>query len=441
MSTLSRNKIPMHLPDRLAISLWVWCWFTDTNPGEPFHDMEKCFQELVERGFNTIRIDAMLGWIYDNYSRRRGPVAVGRIAKAGYSNYEPGLTARGGFTADAYEKLTNLFRLARKYDVYISMTTWQYQEGHSTTLIADPVIRDEIYSVPLNERLMFVARQYETLLHDLKAEGLLDRIAYVEIHNEIDYAKVYEQSGQLKELMENAMKYLQERFPELLICSDRNSGSMDDCYSFDYQATERFTNGFAHNEQIIDHHLYVGGVQNALLEKAGLSFPVGDNDEIDEKMNDIEQNNQFLRGLLKSGYEPWDSYKNHFEYKTAWRKLFYFYENVDIDKYDYWMFMNYPKFEQAMKNFWKNSIQHLYDYARERNLPLVCDEGYVFWPPMHSQFEISACGKDFHEYIINLMIKFEYWGIMICTYAFPSQPLWELEPEFLLKLNKRILEK
>ncbi|MHB0858409.1 MAG: cellulase-like family protein [Anaerolineae bacterium] len=440
MGTLGKESIPSHLPHRLAISLWVWCWFTDTQPGEAFHDLEKCFQELVARGYNTVRIDAMLGWIYDQQGRRRGPVTVGQIAQPGYAHYEPGLTARGGGTADAYEQLVRLLRLAQKYDVYVALTTWQYQEGHSTTLMADPTLQDEIHAVPLNERLPFIARQYETLLQALQAEGLIDRIAYVELHNEIDYAKVYAQRDQLQALMESALGYLQARFPTLLICSDRNAGSMDAHYGYDYQATARFTEGFACNDQLIDHHLYVGGVQSALLAQAGLSFPVGDQDDIDDQMNAIEQHNQFLRWLLKPDYEPWESFKQHFSNPSLWRRLFYFFENVDIDKYDYWMFTHYPRYEQAMKNFWKNSIQHLHAYARQRGLPLVCDEGYVFWPPMHSQFEVSTCGKEFHEYIVELMIQHEYWGIMITTYAFPSQPLWEKESAFLLKLNRRILE-
>jgi hypothetical protein len=105
------------------------------------------------------------------------------------------------------------------------------------------------------------------------------------------------------------------------------------------------------------------------------------------------------------------------------------------------MFMNYPDHEQSMKNYWKNSIQHLHDYARHRGLPLVCDEGYIFWPPIHSQFETSAVGKEFHEFIVDQMIKHEYWGIMVCTYAAPGLPLWEKEADFLRKLNRRILTK
>ncbi|MCE9614072.1 MAG: hypothetical protein K8T26_07330 [Lentisphaerae bacterium] len=438
MATLAREKIPAHLPDKLAISLWLWNWLTDTGPGESFHDIEKSFKDLVDRGFNAIRIDAMLGWIYDAQFRRRGPVEIGRIAEPGYANYGPGLTTKGGVFVDVHERIVELFRLARTYDVYVALTTWQYQEGHSTTLIKDSAIRKELYDVPLNERLMFVARQYEALLNDLKKEGLTDRIAYLEIHNEVDYVKVCERPDQLRALMESAMAYLQERFPEILICSDRNSGARDR-YGFDYEKARRFTEEFAANDQLIDHHLYAFGVQGELFDKAGLFFPAGDNDEIDDKMNDLEKNNRFLRQLLKAGYEPWDSFKNHFEYKSVWRKLMYFYENLDIDKYDHWMFMNYPSHEPLMKNYWRNSIQHLHDYARQRNLPLVCDEGYIFWPPIHSQFEVSAVGKDFHEFIVDQMIKHEYWGIMVCTYAAPGLPLWEKEADFLRKINRRIL--
>src|ERR1700742_3806989 len=43
---------------RLAISLWDFSWYTQAGPGEPFADLDAAFAQLVERGFNTVRICA-----------------------------------------------------------------------------------------------------------------------------------------------------------------------------------------------------------------------------------------------------------------------------------------------------------------------------------------------------------------------------------------------
>lgn len=442
MVTLNRDKIPPHLPDKLSIAFWGWVWFTDTRDDEPFNNMEKCFIELVERGFNTIRIDAMLGWIYDLNLDRRGPVFIGRVASPGYSNNGPGISTKGGFYDDAHVKIMNLFKLAEKFNIYIALTTWQYMDGHSTTLMGNENHRKEINSIPLNDRVMFIAKQFEKLIDDIKSEGYLHRVAYVEIHNESNICKLYEEVDDLKGLTEAGIAYIQKCYPELLICSDRViSGSITNGYGYDYDETNAFIENFADNEQIIDHHLYAHGVQNALYNKAGISLNLSDGEEIDEIMNSIEKNNVFFQWLLKKDYEPWDSFKTHFEYPTFWRKLIYFYENLDPVKYDYWMLTNYPMYENAMKNFLKNSIEHISNYAKQRNLPLVCDEGYVFWPPTNTRFETGAVGKELHEFIVRLFVKYGYWGIMISTYTFPGQPFWEEELSFLKKCNDIILEK
>jgi len=78
-------------------------------------------------------------------------------------------------------------------------------------------------------------------------------------------------------------------------------------------------------------------------------------------------------------------------------------------------------------------------HARERNLPLVCDEGYICWPPTNSEFEPSAVGRANFDFIMDHMIEAGYWGYMVSTYAFPGQPLWDKQAEWLKATHERIL--
>ncbi len=56
---------------RLAISFWIWAlWDTGTNGF--FNDLELRMDELVERGFNCIRIESGAGLTHDATGRRRG---------------------------------------------------------------------------------------------------------------------------------------------------------------------------------------------------------------------------------------------------------------------------------------------------------------------------------------------------------------------------------
>jgi hypothetical protein len=56
-----KYRIPPHLPKRLTISFWLWNYFYGSNEGDVFHDLERRFVELKERGFNCIRVDAGAG--------------------------------------------------------------------------------------------------------------------------------------------------------------------------------------------------------------------------------------------------------------------------------------------------------------------------------------------------------------------------------------------
>jgi hypothetical protein len=183
----------------------------------------------------------------------------------------------------------------------------------------------------------------------------------------------------------------------------------------------------------------VGGVQFALFREAGLR-PLDDPDQ-DAAMERLERENELLRWLLKPDSPSWRQYSRHFtgEWFKHWRPLIYLFENMDVDRYDYWMFSHYGEWRERMRTYWKNYIQVLGHHARQRGLPIVCDEGYYFWPPMHSAFEPSAVGRSDLEYIVDHMLEAGYWGITISTYTFPGQPLWDDEATWLRTVNERIL--
>lgn len=52
------HVIPSHLPERLAITLWDFSWYTRAGAAEPFEDIDRAFAEAAERGYNTVRICA-----------------------------------------------------------------------------------------------------------------------------------------------------------------------------------------------------------------------------------------------------------------------------------------------------------------------------------------------------------------------------------------------
>jgi len=57
--------------ERLAISFWIWALW-DTGPHGFFNDLELRMTELVERGFNCIRIEGGAGITHDADGKPRG---------------------------------------------------------------------------------------------------------------------------------------------------------------------------------------------------------------------------------------------------------------------------------------------------------------------------------------------------------------------------------
>src|SRR5467141_3266490 len=68
----SRATTPPHLPRRLAICYYGWQWITTALPDEAFGNLEQIVKETKERGFNCIRAEMGLNWMFNLQGHRRG---------------------------------------------------------------------------------------------------------------------------------------------------------------------------------------------------------------------------------------------------------------------------------------------------------------------------------------------------------------------------------
>ena len=103
------------------------------------------------------------------------------------------------------------------------------------------------------------------------------------------------------------------------------------------------------------------------------------------------------------------------------------------------MFANYPRYAERIRTHHRNTVQYCAQVARQRNIPIVCDEGgSIYLPPRNSQFEPSAVGRRMFEETVEDMLANGFWGILISTYAIPGDPLWEYHADWLLKVNRWI---
>ena len=417
-------KVPKHLPQRLTICPWLWAWWYTSLPGEPFHDLDQVLAEHEERAFNAIRVDVALDACFDQQGNPRGevefvPFITGLDADA--------IAAMGGGGSVRYnmlERVLSLYELAKKHNVYIVQTSWAYQD--STTNLADPKLRADIFSTPVDQRFERLARLHNRLIEELKKHGLEKQIAFVEIHNELNASDFPTGWLAQKPLVEKALAEMQQAHPDILITADYvNVGPL---FEPDFPGFD----ALPHNMQVADHHVYTFGIEKALCDLT--------NTWMGDQVPDLKSN-ALLRWLVRDKPRiSWDEWsKAAVRMRRAWWPMMWLFVNVDIDRYDYWMLEHFGEYAGMMTTLIQSGIRDWGFFARQRNLPAVVDEGYIFDPPRYSHFEDSAAGRMIFERVVELTMEQGYWGMMLSTYIMPLFPIWKENPGWIRKANERFL--
>jgi hypothetical protein len=416
-------KIPEHLPSRLTIAQFLWTWLIDITPGGAYDDLDRVFNDCDERHHNCIRADAGLNWAFDQQGRPRGAIELLPWAP-GVGNNLRDVYPDKPVKYDVLERVLKMFELAKKHNIYVTLTSWEYQD--STTHLADPKLREDIFSTPPAERFERLANMHDRMIQELKKHGLEKQIAFVEIHNEVDYSDLPADWFTAKPLIEKALARLQKAHPDIL-------------FTADYGSPSPFRPGFPGYEalpvnlQVADQHIYTLGVQKALHDLTGTWL--GDQVPPDPKDNPL------LAWMI--GGKPrlsWEEFGRHAtRVRRSWWPIDWFFANIDVDRYDYWMFEHFGEYAAEMTALVAGNMRSWGNFSRSRGIPAVVDEGYIFWPPRNSRFEESAAGRGIYQAVVDTGIEQGYWGIMLSNYAGPHQPLWKENPAWISKMNQRIL--
>ncbi|MGG3456261.1 cellulase-like family protein [Paenibacillus rhizolycopersici] len=424
-------RIPDHLPRKLTISLWDFSWYTMTRPGEPYCDLASRFDELVERGYNTIRICAMPFFLFDEQGRRPGPLRFSSLGEIGRRTRW--YNCQGGAELDGYAHLQELFRQAQAHGCYVILSSWEYQQ--SPSFLESRELADQLQQIPPHERFMTLARSMSRLIDMLKERGYRDQIAYAELHNEVEFGGLaqigldqgipFEDSPAIIEAMkpylEEAVGYLKDRHPDILITA---------CYTLnsDYGKEQ-----VAQNVQIAHFHLYLNGVLQELMDATNLRSQAGDFP------------NEMVKAMLREEAPPFESYRLAKE--EVWRlqgnpvglRLFYLHDWADPDKWDLFLYDRYHAHKLSMLQKTDQRYAEVGRWARRQGIPVVIGEGYVGYTPLLTGFEEGPVGKFIAEYAVQKGLEQGFWGMVLCSNCAPHHPFWQ-DVAWQKRLNQRILE-
>ncbi|AXE40083.1 hypothetical protein JS278_02949 [Acidipropionibacterium virtanenii] len=419
-------RIPSHLPEALTVTLWDFSWYTRTCPGEPFHDLDRAFTEAVERGYNTVRICAAPLLLFGEHD-----IACDALAFANMGGRVGQRTrwydARGGAVLDLRDRLLELFGLARDHDMYVIISSWEYQQ--SPAFLAERSWWDMLSGIPAQQRHLALAKAESAMVSWLDSHGLKDRIAYVELHNEVDLSHLADVAapGQdvcwaQHDLIGSALDVLQNDHPDVLSTV---------CYGqppfLDMAAIPR-------NAQVLHAHIYVYGVLGAIDEWAGTR-------DISDAFPSPE-----LRSLLRddapelsewpAAIEPW-----RLEATGIGANMFYAHDWIDTVAWDAWLYEHYQEHVRSMRDRIRMRLQAFATEAAHRDVPAAVGEGWIGYTPLEAEFEDGPAGQVLAGRAVELCRSLGFWATLPGSNSAPQHPSGWRNVEFQKTLNARFMSR
>lgn len=415
---------PAHLPERLTITLWDFTWYTRTGPGEPFADLDQAFADAVSRGYNTVRICAMpfllFGSGLDTTRLGFGPLGGEYGQRTRW--YDVGART----TVDGRAHLLELFRAARRHDCFVIVSSWEYQQ--SPCFLADDSWQLALMAVAPDKRASVLADALADLVDLLVAERLDDRVAFVELHNEVQVCRLTDVLSQGEEPVTGLQPYLEAgidrfraRHPETLVTANYARVPVGQM------------RGLPRNAGVAVFHPYVYGVLNDLIA----TFALRD----DSRPFPQELAYSELLRADAPAFEEWqppeaDSWRMS---ATVMREReLYAHDWCDPDKWDRWLYDRYGEHRLAMAVVLDLWIRAAADWAAEKGVPLVFGEGWVGYTPLHTDFEEGPVGSEICERAVRTSKEVGAWGTLVCSNAAPQHPMWN-DVELQRRLNAEFL--
>lgn len=230
------QEVEQQAPHPRAITMWDFSWLERRWPGAGFEDWDVALDELTERGYNAVRIEAyphLVGvdptkeWVLDEVWNQQDWGSPDRIR------------------VQVQPALNEFIRKCGERDIRVGLSSWYRTDTtHQEMTITTPEI---------------MAERWINTLKTIEEAGLLDNILYVDLCNEWPgniwapffnalYPKVYWgqwDAPESMEWMQKAIALVREAYPDLPLV-----------FSTDSQDLWRFKNDLSYFD-LIEHHIWM----------------------------------------------------------------------------------------------------------------------------------------------------------------------------------------
>ncbi|WP_304941735.1 cellulase-like family protein [Vallitalea guaymasensis] len=366
-----KKTVLRELKHPVAIAMWDFSWLIRSHKGGGFEDWDKALDELVERGYNAIRIEVFPHLVAcDDREEFLFPFVEGKNGI--WENQQD-------FVANPKKALLEFLPKCHERGIYIALSSWMYQpelppktiglQGFITIwektldfLQKNELLGNILYVDLLNEYPLWNG------FTELKKEALdCDRVStdIVNTHMQKEGVSDFGERGKifLKQFSRKAVNYFQNKWSQLDFgfCITANADDFKPELSADYSAFD-----------FLDLHIWF--VHN----KAMNHFQ----DKIDN-LNTEAKEKEFM---------------------------------LDINKY-------WTENKEKMKKWMEENFKKFYQLSKQYKVPLGNTEGWglISWPQYTHDWDFI---KEAAEICVDLSLKYNYK--FICTSNFTHPHFLEL---------------
>ena len=166
---ITRQEKPVKISEiknPLAIAMWDYSWILRHHRYGEFEDWNKVLEELAERGYNAIRIDAMPQFVAADTDGE-----ISNTFRSVKTDWKPSLWGNDyTMTFNPREALMEFLPACKKYGIKVGLASWFLRHGTS---------RKGIF---VEEGGLL--RAWDETLNFLNDNDLLDNVIYVDLLNE-----------------------------------------------------------------------------------------------------------------------------------------------------------------------------------------------------------------------------------------------------------------